>query len=126
MISSNVNMIRTDLTGGCTFLIIISFDRYMIAEIASIWFIIRKQIQLDGSFQESNPFVTNGLSHPYHLDEPTFIFRMRCLICGYTVCLCPINRTPGVFGLSLLFPRAPRNGTCKTGSYKTGYRTACK
>ena len=22
-----------------------------------------------------NPFVTNGLSHPYHLDESTFTFR---------------------------------------------------
>ena len=22
-----------------------------------------------------NPYVTNGLSHPYHLDESTFIFR---------------------------------------------------
>ena len=22
-----------------------------------------------------NPFVTNGLSHPYHLDESTFVFR---------------------------------------------------
>ena len=27
------------------------------------------------SMEDFNPFVTNGLSHPYQLDESTFIFR---------------------------------------------------
>ena len=27
------------------------------------------------SMEDVNPFVTNGLSHPYQLDESTFIFR---------------------------------------------------
>ena len=76
----------------------------------------------DGSFH-FNPFVTNGLSHPYHLDEPTSIFGgigiifdhdlrkqnsprlnaaflRRRPIWGYFVCLCPIKRTTGLYGLS--------------------------
>ena len=28
-----------------------------------------------GSIGKINPYVTNGLSHPYHLDKCTFIFR---------------------------------------------------
>ena len=70
-----------------------------------------------------NPLVTNGLSHPYHLDESTFKWRcyssdfsfsfyrvnkqnsprgdvLRRHIWGYSVSLCPIKRTPCLFGLS--------------------------
>ena len=65
-----------------------------------------------------NPLVTNGLSHHYHLDESTFNFRgsrsvfsffveshvskqnsPRC-DAAYTVCLCPMKRTSGLFELS--------------------------
>ena len=44
---STVNMIRTDLTGECTFLIIIPFDSYMLTEIASEGFIIHVYIAID-------------------------------------------------------------------------------
>ena len=74
--------------------------------------------------------MTNGLSHPYHLDEPIVIFRgTRCNFSflypyfdenpvgkqssprweaafygvtsgGYSVCLCPIKRTLGLYGLN--------------------------
>ena len=54
--------------------------------------------------------VTNGLSLPYHLDEATFIlgesgviFHFYILlghIWGYIVCLCPINRMPGLYELT--------------------------
>ena len=76
------------------------------------------------------PFVTNGFSHPYHLDEFIFTFRdirnifsfyfifdennvskqnnprcdaafLRRHIWGYSVCLCPIKRTRGLHGLML-------------------------
>ena len=74
------------------------------------------------------PLVTNGLPHPYHLDESTFLsrgirsnfsflfhFSMKFMsakrialdgtprsaaspvIWGYSVCLCPIKRTPGLY-----------------------------
>ena len=64
-----------------------------------------------------NPLVTNGLSYPYHLDESIFILgssgvffifisffdenqksnqNSRSLIWGYSVCLFPIKRTPGL------------------------------
>ena len=82
-----------------------------------------------------NPHLTNGLSHPYQLDESTFIFRgirsifsflfhfsmniisanriasdetplyvasrrvLRRHIWGYSVCLCPVKRTPDFYGL---------------------------
>ena len=68
-----------------------------------------------------NILVTNGLSHPSHLDESSFISRgiksiFSFLFCfslkfmsayrltrhhirGYYVCLCPIKRTPGLHGL---------------------------
>ena len=76
-----------------------------------------------------NPLVTNGHSHPYHLDESTFIFRgirsilffsfisffdenhvsakqncpsgmPRFHIWDTSVCLCPIiKRTPGLYGI---------------------------
>ena len=60
-----------------------------------------------------NPFVTNGYSHPYHLDEPTFIFRgirsnfsllfqflmefnsANRIVWGYSLCLCPIKKDGG-------------------------------
>ena len=76
-----------------------------------------------------NPNLSNGLSHHYHLDESTFNFRgirsifffifisifieipvssvnpdeqrLRRLICVCTVCLCPKNRTPGLYGLTV-------------------------
>ena len=72
-----------------------------------------------------NPLVTNGLSLLYHLDESIFRFRgirsisffienyvskqksprcdaafLRRHIWGYSVCLCPIKRTPGLYGLT--------------------------
>ena len=64
-----------------------------------------------------NPLVTNGLSHPCHLDEPTFILRdirssFSFLISffdeihvnlGYSVCLCTIKRTPDLYGLILWY-----------------------
>ena len=65
----------------------------------------------------------NGLSHPYQLDESTFIFRgIRSIFsflfhflvkiikskqniprwdAAFSVCLCPIKRTPGLYGLSM-------------------------
>ena len=77
-----------------------------------------------------NPYVTNGLSHPYHLDESTFKIRgfrsdfyffnsffdeipvskqnnprWDGAFCGvtsgakYSVCLCPIQWSPGLYGL---------------------------
>ena len=69
--------------------------------------------------------MTNGFSHPYQMDESTFIFRgsvsdffisffdekqkskqnspswdaaIRRHIWGYSVCLCPIKRTSGLYG----------------------------
>ena len=78
-----------------------------------------------------NPHVTNGLSHPYHLDEPTFILGTSGVfffiyisfihkihvskhknphmgrpvsqrhIWGYSVYLCPIKRTPGLYELMM-------------------------
>ena len=95
------------------------------------------QIDCDGvlqpfkTFQGLKPLVTNGLSHPYHLDESTFIYRgsrgdfsffisffdeipvnkqnsPRCdaAFCGvtsgdYSVCQCSIKRTPGLYGFKL-------------------------
>ena len=74
----------------------------------------------------SSPFVcahvTNGLSHPYHLDESTFSFRGIGNIIFISIsffdeihvskqnsprwnaafCLCPIKRTQGLYGLRLL------------------------
>ena len=86
-----------------------------------------------------NQLVTNGLSQPYHLGESTFIIRgfgsifsfvlhfsmkscklrekpqmgrraLRRLIWGYSVCLCPIKRTPGLYGLTKwVYRRIPRS-----------------
>ena len=82
-----------------------------------------------------NPLVTNGLSHPYHLDESTFIlgasgvilhfyfiFRwkscqqtekpqmgrciLRCHIWGYSVCICPIKRISGLYRLRAYLSRS--------------------
>ena len=59
-----------------------------------------------------NPLVTNGLSHPYHLDESTFIFRgikskisflfhfLMKFVNAYSVCPCPIKRMPGLYRLN--------------------------
>ena len=47
------------------------------------------------SYFHINPRVTNGLSHLYHLDESTLI----CRGVRSSVCLCPIKRTPGLYGL---------------------------
>ena len=60
-----------------------------------------------------NPYMTNGLSHRYHLDEPTFTFRViqffdefspskqnsprwDAAFWGYILCLCPTKRTTGL------------------------------
>ena len=79
-------------------------------------------------FKIINPLVTNGLSHLYHLDESTSIFRgirsnfsflfnfsikimsanrkapdgtpiLPRHILGYSVRLCPIKSMPGLYGL---------------------------
>ena len=55
---------------------------------------------------------SNIRSYPYNLDESTFIFRgigsdisflfhfsMKRHIWGYSVCLCPIKKTPGLYGI---------------------------
>ena len=61
------------------------------------------------------PLVTNGISHPYHLDESSFILRgarsnflflfhffyENNLSKHNSVCLCLIKRTPGIYGLSI-------------------------
>ena len=83
------------------------------------------QINVNGIY----PLVTNGLSHLNHLDESTFILRgmgsnfsfiisffdenhvskqnsprwdhiLRRHIWVYSVCLCHIKRTPGLYGLN--------------------------
>ena len=65
------------------------------------------------SYFHINPHVTKRLSHVYHLDVSTLICRgvrssfsflfhfslLRLHIWGYSVCLCPIKRTPGLYGL---------------------------
>ena len=36
---------------------------------------LQERFSREGNLKNLNPLVTNGLSHPYHLDESTFIFR---------------------------------------------------
>ena len=79
-----------------------------------------------GLYTIINPYVTNGISHPYHLDESTFIFTsigsifisfylmktfdenhiskqnspvLRCHIWGFSVCLRPIKGRQAYMGL---------------------------
>ena len=79
-----------------------------------------------------NPYMTNGLSHRYHFDESTLMFKgfgsnlsflfhfsMKIMLAnsiapygtphfhiwGCSVCLCPKKRTLGLYGLNLHFNR---------------------
>ena len=82
---------------------------------------------LPKSQAELNPIVTNGLSHPYQMDEPIFILRgsgsdfsflyhfsMKIMSANRIApdvtprfailfCLRPIKRTPGLHGLKSCF-----------------------
>ena len=84
-----------------------------------------RQVNFQVSVGTFNLLVRNWFSHPYQLDESTFIYRgirsdfsflfhfsmkfmsaniiapdfLRCHIWGYSVCLCPIKRMPALYGL---------------------------
>ena len=87
------------------------------------------EIKTPGLLYDFNPLVTNGHSHHYHLDDYIFIFwgeirsdfsflfyfplkvkmenrivqdgmlRFAASHLGLFICLCPIKRTPGLYGL---------------------------
>ena len=92
-----------------------------------------------------NQLVTNELSHSYHLDDSTFfrgsrshflfysIFdkihlskqnspRRGAVLCRYSVCLRPIERTSGLYGLMEFLLRKYTKAKPSSGTY--GIRTS--
>ena len=95
-----------------------------------------------------NQLVTNGLSHSYHLDDLTlflgasgvifhfyFIFdkihlskqnspRWDAAFCRYSVCICLIKRTPGLYGLMEFLLRKYTKAKPSSGTKSYGIRTS--
>ena len=78
---------------------VVTFCDVLCCTVFAVWYL--------GWDLEFNPFMMNGFSHHYHLDESIFIFRgvrsdyyflfhfsMKFLC--YSVGLCPTKRTPGL------------------------------